>query len=176
MKKQIETAYPQASPDVTRGTYGKYRGNKRQGCEGEPMNKVVREAAIGMIKDMAPYEVDPPAIYRRTGRRTISVGQCYNTAYDYIISLHGEAAENARLIHGSYTDYPLKGGHAWIEIPGSIVYDGVTKRFYNKEAYCRIKGLIEVSSYTRGEIIQLGLKNRHFGPYDRTGEQLDTRG
>jgi hypothetical protein len=47
------------------------------------------------------------------------------------------------LVHG---EYGLGQRHAWVELPGDVVFDGVLQRFYKKLAYYDIELAVRSSS------------------------------
>jgi hypothetical protein len=82
----------------------------------------------------ARFEVEPPgspwiegvdvnAIYPR---------QCYERAYEYAIH-ESRCLEKHHFVLGE-TSLAL-GGHAWVELPNGLVFDGVFQRFYRREDY-----------------------------------------
>lgn len=56
--------------------------------------------------------------------------ECYKQALLYSL---GSTRHGHTLVHGT-TSLDL-GGHAWVELPGEIVFDGVFQRFYRRDAY-----------------------------------------
>jgi hypothetical protein len=96
------------------------------------------------------------------------------------MTLEGNAAAGARVVYGYYTwaTKSIEGlskedrwvllnnhGHAWVEIPGNIVYDGVYKRFYSKPDYYRVVQVEKDSEYTKAEINKLVIENNYIGRY-----------
>jgi hypothetical protein len=78
-------------------------------------------------------EVDVPAHWKEgTTPDTIYPHECFYRAYRYIadLDLHLGNDDGVYLIHGECC--LAWGAHAWVELPGGIVFDGVRQRFYSQ--------------------------------------------
>jgi hypothetical protein len=76
---------------------------------------------------------DPDAIY---------FGECYFRAFRYATSLVRscnagmlKSLDGVYLVHGETAAGFALGGHAWVELPGGVIFDGVYQRFYSAEGY-----------------------------------------
>lgn len=127
--------------------------------------KMLISAAKKEIEELASYEVEPPEQYNTVKRKYLSPKLCYKKAYSYILSLKGKASENVKLVHGHYNHFPESFGHAWVELPGGIVFDGVLKRFYSRADYYKMKNLYKDAEYSKKEAHILALSQRHYGPW-----------
>ena len=121
-------------------------------------------------KGLRPFEVvpDPPYRLSRQALTGVYPKQCYVRAYRYAAN-HFET--QALLVHGLYHDGK---GHAWVEIPGGVVYDGVLNRFYQAEPYHLVKMTVPEAKYTPKEASEKGDAAWHFGPWHSEPEA--TRG
>jgi len=113
---------------------------------------------------LEPYEVvpDPPYRLKRRTRHTFP-NRCYERAFIYVLD---RTETEARLVHGRWQG---GHGHAWVEIPGGIVFDGVLNRFYQAEAYDHIMLLEPEAKYTPMEAARAVIQHGHSGPW-HTGE------
>lgn len=82
----------------------------------------------------APFEVVPPEQVWTGGVEfdAIFPRECYKQALLYSIG-STRTGKGHQLVHGE-TSLAL-GGHAWVEIPGGFVFDGVFQRFYRRDDY-----------------------------------------
>lgn len=80
------------------------------------------------------YEVTPPGSPWIEGvdLDAIHPQDCYLQAYRYASDL-SRFFEDHQLVHGE-TSLAF-GGHAWVELPNGLVFDGVYQRFYRTEDY-----------------------------------------
>lgn len=85
-----------------------------------------------MRQSLAKYEV-MPSEWEWTGGvdfDAVFPHECYKQALLYSL---GSTRHGHTLVHGTtLLDF---GGHAWVELPGEIVFDGVFQRFYSRDAY-----------------------------------------
>ena len=112
------------------------------------------------IARLKPYEIEPPEGCRTGKNKRVYERLCYQKAFEYIVHVN---PDNARLVHGIYT--PLKLGHAWIELPGEIVFDGVMQRFYSKDGYYRELEAEKIMEYSVIEVCQNVSKYQYHGPW-----------
>lgn len=52
------------------------------------------------------------------------------------------------LVHGTCKTPLSTYGHAWVEIEGNIIFDGVLQRFYDKEGYYKQRGARKEAEYS----------------------------
>src|SRR5438477_1035385 len=67
---------------------------------------------------------------RRTWPRRRYPQQCYAQTIKYV--LHHQEINGARLVHGTIAHAPffVPIAHAWVELPGDVVFDGVVQAFF----------------------------------------------
>src|SRR4051812_33245084 len=95
-----------------------------------------------MEERLRPAEADVPDEWRRYATpETPYPAECFYRSYRYTIDLYlglpeedelGKDGAGIWLVHGQYL---LSFRHAWVELPGDIVFDGVHQRFYSGGAY-----------------------------------------
>jgi hypothetical protein len=111
---------------------------------------------------LRPYEVKVSEDLRRETRPDRSFyGQCYQRALGFVLSL--SASDEPVLVHG--TLYAGHYQHAWVELPGEIVFDGVTQRFYSLRAYYAFLRASGNKKYSREKAAGLLLRHNHPGPW-----------
>lgn len=104
-------------------------------------------------------QVDPSFLTGRPRRK--SPHNCYRKALDYAWA-KGTAIPELRVIHGVIFGMV---GHAWIELPGNVVFDGTMQQFYDRDVYYRHQRARVMRSYTMMEANALLLSEDHYGPY-----------
>lgn len=89
----------------------------------------------------AAHEVDVSASYRRgahSGR--VFPKDCWHKACRYVVE---HVDDGAMLVHGTCADGEdpdFRFEHAWVELPGGVVFDGVFQRFYEQASYYAAMG------------------------------------
>ena len=73
-------------------------------------------------------------------------GQCYPAAFRYVLAHRG--IEGIRFAVGSCW---ACGGHAWVELPGDIVFEATHQQFYPGPAWRQCYRPVEVTRYTPEE-------------------------
>ena len=91
--------------------------------------------------------------------------KCFQKAFKYVLA-HDEPG--MRLIHGVAimpgTAHPFE--HAWVELPGDIVFDGVVQRFFTRESYGRVMTILRpLLSLTRKQAMRRLRIERRYGPW-----------
>ena len=122
----------------------------------------------------------------RPGRRYW--GDCYRQAIAYMLAhapMDGaepsaQTAENAEtstsgsgagtggeltLVHGLCRAGPVWWGHAWVELPGAVVFDGVRQQFYDRESYCRVLGTVAEATYSFDAMLERLQATERCGPW-----------
>jgi hypothetical protein len=66
---------------------------------------------------------------------------CYRQAADYLLAHAPEhhlcpRGAGLTLVHGVGHAGSRPWGHAWVELPGNLVFDGVRQQFYDRDGYC----------------------------------------
>lgn len=110
------------------------------------------------------FEVKPPEIFKTGKRKRLKPKQCYIQAFEYM----ADHDDNIQLVHGLYKPVALDvhSGHAWVEIDGKFIFDGVLQSFYDKTGYFNYYEAIEEQRYTQKEMYQKGLEHGgHYGPW-----------
>jgi hypothetical protein len=131
---------------------------------------------------LAPYAQDAgagPASGTRPGRRYW--GDCYRQAVAYMLAHApmdgcdltagdveggGDAGE-LTLVHGVCRTGPVRWGHAWVELPGAVVFDGVRQQFYDRDSYCRVLGAVAEATYSVDAMLERLQVADHCGPWHR---------
>jgi hypothetical protein len=103
---------------------------------------------------------------RRTWPRRRYPQQCYAKTVKYVVD-HLEIMD-MRLIHGvvSHAPHLVPFDHAWVELPGEIVFDGVVQRFFTRVSYYRVMGAVALDAYSGRETIGLVAEHGHPGPWN----------
>jgi hypothetical protein len=105
------------------------------------------------LQRLAPAEISVCrryALYTTPLRRFPT--QCFNKACYYMMTHRIKGIE---YVFGSSLGGGLGGNHAWVELPGGVVFDGVLQRFYRKDDYYRIECARPWYRYTRSAVLYL---------------------
>jgi hypothetical protein len=91
--------------------------------------------------------------------------QCYARTTKYMLQ-HPDI-EGARLVHGliAHAPYFVPMAHAWVELPGEIVFDGVVQAFFTRASYYSVMGALEMSAYSGAETQRLASAYGSSGPW-----------
>src|SRR3979411_533194 len=114
---------------------------------------------------------------RRTWPRRRYPQQCYARPAKYMLQ-HLEL-QGARLVHGmiAHAPYFVPMAHAWVELPGEIVFDGVVQAFFTRASYYAVMRAMPVDAYTATEMRGFVAVHGHPGPWNArwvpTAAQLD---
>ena len=103
---------------------------------------------------------------RRTWPRRRYPQQCYAKTVKYVVD-HPEIV-GMRLIHGvvSHAPHLVQFDHAWVELPGDIVFDGVVQTFFMRVSYYRVMAAVGLDAYSAFETTRLIARHRHPGPWN----------
>ena len=73
-----------------------------------------------------------------------------------------------RLTHGvvSHSPHLVPFDHAWVELPGDVVFDGVVQTFFTHESYYSVMAAVALDSYSVSETTRLIARHRHPGPWN----------
>ena len=122
-------------------------------------------------------EFNEETLRQMSGRTYVGKkGDCYEAAFNWILSLDPDLAQNAKLCHGMVTGQGVllgkKFGHAWGEL-GDVVIDNSNRKqlVMRKEKYYEL-GKIDESKlfcYPGFKSIGRASKAGHYGPWDMTG-------
>jgi hypothetical protein len=103
--------------------------------------------------------------------------QCYARTVKYVLD-HPEI-DGLRLVHGvvSHAPHFVPLDHAWVELPGEVVFDAVVQAFFTRESYYAVMAALPMDMYTPAETGRLVAAHAHPGPWNAnwvpTGAQLD---
>ncbi|QJX01095.1 hypothetical protein [Frigoriglobus tundricola] len=117
---------------------------------------------------LAPHQTDVPAELR-VGTCPVRAypKKCYIKALEYFLA---HVADDVVLCHGevAVAEWGLPFPHAWVELPGGIVFDGVAQMFCDRDGYQLTLGVApeRVRRYTPDEVNRLILESEHAGPWD----------
>jgi hypothetical protein len=92
-------------------------------------------------------------------------GRCYELGFKYMTG-HQAVEPALRLVHGTLFirgDVPYP--HAWVEIPGGIVFDPVDQRFFTRKGYYQVLHAKAEAHYTMAEAGQRAITTNHYGPW-----------
>jgi hypothetical protein len=124
-------------------------------------------------------EADVPAIWRKyTWPQFVYSGQCEPQAFKYLerhvsgarIRREPVPIEGVVLVHGTMRSPRHRGWlrHAWVELPGDVVFDGVVQRFFTRESFYRVMGAHALIRYSWSEARRLSrTPRRPYGPWHR---------
>jgi hypothetical protein len=78
------------------------------------------------------------------------------------------------LVHGTVVSIPLgeRIAHAWVELPGDRVFDGVAQGFYHRDSYYKMLSAIAERRYTRTQFLNHAIQTGSYGPWHPTAGAL----
>src|SRR4030095_390675 len=90
--------------------------------------------------------------------------QCYPKTTRYVLE-HLEIT-GMQLVHGvvSHPPHFVPMDHAWVELPGNVVFDGVVQTFFTRGSYYAAMAAMAIDSYTGAETQGLVAAHGHPGP------------
>ena len=113
-----------------------------------------------------------PALAGGTRPGTRYWGDCYRRAAEYVLAHAlgdgpGPPLAGPTLVHGTCRAGRLLWGHAWVALPGGLVFDGVRQRFYEPAGYHRVLQTTAEATY-RPEVVVAWLRaTQRYGPWHR---------
>ncbi len=110
----------------------------------------------------------PPAWSRDTNPRTVYPGEAFERAFAYVLD---HDIEGMLLVHGVSsvaTDADEVLDHAWVALPGGIVFDGVAQRFFAEEVFHTVMQATAVAVYTPDAGVDRVLRTNSYGPWHTT--------
>lgn len=118
-----------------------------------------------LLDSAVNVEVDP-SWARRTWPRRRYPQQCYRRTVKYLAD-HPHIPE-AGLVHGVASHAPgrLPFDHAWVELPGNVVFDGVVQAFFTRDSYYAVMAAMPLDAYPRARADQLLRQHGHPGPWN----------
>jgi hypothetical protein len=115
-----------------------------------------------ILEQLTPYEVTAPAAWANHATPdTIFPGQCFDRSFHFVQSSPtaypaGDPAEGETwLVHGEYQG---SHRHAWVELSGGVVLDGVTQRFYSRGGYYQAVGARPYYMYSPGAAVLISIR------------------
>ena len=103
--------------------------------------------------------------------------QCYAKTVKYVLD-HPEI-NGTRLVHGvvSHAPHFVPLDHAWVELPGDIVFDGVVQTFFTRSSYYSVMAAVALDAYSAAATRRLVDTHRRPGPWNAkwvpTARQLE---
>ena len=128
-----------------------------------------------LLESAERAQVDP-AWTRRTWPRRRYPQQCYARTAKYVLD-HPEI-DGLHLVHGvaSHGPHFVPFDHAWVELPGDVVFDGVVQTFFTRPSYYAVMAAVALDAYSGVEARRLLAADGHPGPWNvkwvPTPEQL----
>lgn len=113
----------------------------------------------------------------RTWPRRRYPQQCYPRTLKYVFD--HPTIDGLRLVHGVVSHPPgfVPLDHAWVELPGEVVFDGVVQAFFTRASYYAVMAAVSMDVYTGPEARRLLASHGHPGPWTAswvpTNAQLD---
>ena len=103
---------------------------------------------------------------RRTWPRRRYPQQCYARTTKYMLQ-HLEIA-GAQLVHGMIAHAPhfVPMAHAWVELPGNVVFDGVVQAFFTRDSYYAVMSAQPLDVYSGLETQRLADSSGYSGPWE----------
>jgi hypothetical protein len=103
---------------------------------------------------------------RRTWPRRRYPQQCYARTTKYMLQ-HLDIV-GARLVHGmiAHAPYFVPMAHAWVELPGEIVFDGVVQAFFTRDSYYAVMRARPRDTYSGRETQCLADSSGYSGPWE----------
>jgi hypothetical protein len=118
-----------------------------------------------------------PGWTRGTWPRRRYPQQCYAKTVKYVLD-HPEIT-GIRLLHGvvSHAPHFVPLDHAWVELPGDIVFDGVVQTFFTRASYYAVMAAVALDAYSVAATRRLVAKHGGPGPWNAkwvpTANQLE---
>ena len=70
-------------------------------------------------------------------------------------------------MHGTAAPGAAVWAHAWVELPGGLVFDGVRQRFYDRAGYYRVLRRTAEAIYRPAEAAARLRATQRYGPWHR---------
>jgi hypothetical protein len=92
--------------------------------------------------------------------------QCYAKTIKYVLD-HADI-EGMQLVHGvvSHAPHFVPLDHAWVDLPGDIVFDGVVQEFFTQASYREVMAAVALDKYSAAETRRLVAVHGHPGPWN----------
>jgi hypothetical protein len=112
----------------------------------------------------------PEWVNRRFRRRKTFPKRCYERAWQFVID-HADVP-GVVLVHGRVTvtvPVHVTFGHAWVELPDGLIFDGVKQACYDRTTYLAELSAEVEQTYTPFEAAKLVTKTQCYGPWTQEG-------
>jgi hypothetical protein len=134
-----------------------------------PHRQVLQDAFLrvgGELLASAERVTVEPDWARRTWPRRRYPQQCYARTSRYVLD-HLQI-EGMRLVHGVVSHGPrfVPFDHAWVEMPGDVVFDGVVQLFFTRPSYYAVMSAMTLDTYSAAETVHLVESHKHPGPWN----------
>jgi hypothetical protein len=108
----------------------------------------------------------PPAWSRRTLPRRRYPQQCYPRTTKYVLD-HADI-DGIQLVHGVAAHAPhfVPLDHAWVLLPGGVVFDGVVQAFFTRPSYYGVMAAVALDTYSAADARRLVAAHGHPGPWN----------
>jgi hypothetical protein len=118
-----------------------------------------------LLESAQQVEVEPRWAARTWPRRRYPQ-QCYPKTTRYV--LEHPQIDGLHLVHGvvSHAPHFLPLDHAWVELPGDIVFDGVVQRFFTHVSYYAVMAAVVLDAYSVADTQRLVAEQGHPGPWN----------
>jgi hypothetical protein len=95
---------------------------------------------------------------------------CYRKAAEYMLAHSPRGGRcspvaGMALMHGVCRTGVQEWGHAWVELPGALVFDGVRQQFYDRDGYRRATQATAEATYTTEQMVERMRAAEHYGPW-----------
>jgi hypothetical protein len=103
---------------------------------------------------------------RRTWPRRRYPQQCYPRTTKYVLE-HADIP-GMRLVHGvaSHAPHFVPLDHAWVLLPGNVVFDGVVQAFFTHASYYSVMAAVALDTYSAEDVQRLVAAHGHPGPWN----------
>ena len=116
----------------------------------EEMGHFLCEMIQEQATRLAPAEVSVPPHYLRYTQPDMQFpGECFMRAWSYVLT---HRLKRMVYVFGTTLGGGM-GGHAWVELPGNIVFDGVLQRFFDLPRYYEIEHAMPWYRFTRSAVL-----------------------
>jgi hypothetical protein len=99
-------------------------------------------------------------------------GDCYRRAAEYVLAharprgpCHPQTG--MKLVHGTCRTGGALWAHAWVELPGAVVFCGVRQRFYDRDGFYLVLGATAEAVYRPGAAVARLRATSRYGPWHR---------
>ena len=126
----------------------------------------VKESIKEDLKYLTQYEVTPNDEFKTGKAKRLYPKHCYRKAFEYVSAKRD--IEGIKLVHGLYRPsfFDNHCGHAWVNLPNQIIFDGVLQLFYDKEGYYDFYQIVKQREYNSSEMYRIRKENGgHYGPW-----------